>query len=155
MRKFIAIIGTPSSGKTSYVTKLNAREVSVSPLGVRSYVIAFDSNSGEQHFRVGIFPSLRTVSWRSIDGVIIIIEKTRQDFLQQVKEYITKVEKQVNIPIVICGSKYDQVDKEQQIEGKVYFDISSLDEYNLEKPFLFFSRHFNNNPDISFLRHKL
>lgn len=162
MEKYITIVGTPSSGKTTYLQKCINNCPSSENMRV---ALCFNSNIGKQYFGILCYPSLNGVFWPWIDGAIVMVEKTRGDFLDQVKVHINEIEKQRNIPIVVCGSKFDLVDEitnkhidmllSEILNDIPYFDISSPDEYNIEKPFLAFAKHFNNNTTVSFLEHKL
>lgn len=179
MTKNIIIVGQSSSGKTTFLRTCFSGtyiEVQHANYGADFYVTNFNSNIGEQQFGIlDVSAALYTLNYVSMHGAIIMVDKSKEDFMKWVKHYTEEINKHwKDIPIIVCGSKNDLNASEIKdfsswinslpISEKyptmnsrqvTYLDVSSLNMENITKPFLLFSRHFNNNPNITFLLHKL
>ena len=97
---------------------------------------------------------LRDGSYNGADCAIIMFDLTSRITKKNIPFWRRDVSRVCgNIPIVLCGSKFDIKDrkvKAKQIKKNniPYYDISAKLKYNVEKPFLFFAKSLVGEHDL-------
>ena len=165
----ILIIGDGGVGKTTYVKRLRTGEFTkryVATLGVEVHPLQFETTKGTRVLNMWDcsgrekFGGLRDGYYIKADGVIFMFDHTSKTTFNNLGKWIKDVHRVTgNIPMVVCGNKFDIKDrivKAKEIQDKItshgvqYYSISAKSNYNFEKPFLSLLQQLEKDETLSF-----
>nr|QBK92446.1 MAG: Ras family GTPase [Pithovirus LCPAC401] len=154
----IVFVGDGGVGKTTFITrhmtgKFEKRYIPTQGKELRS--ILFSTNKGKIGFDILDIAGqekfgLSTDYFVGAECAVVMFDVTSLVSYKNAKVWVDLLRKSVpEIPIVLCGNKVDIKNRKVKnitiywdLELLGYYDISALSNYNFEKPFLAFVRHF-------------
>jgi len=165
----IAMIGDGGVGKTVWVKRLINGEFNpkyVPTLGVDVRHLSFNTNYGYVALNMWDtagqekYGGLRDGYYVQSDGCIAMFDNTSRLSFKNIPKWISSIRNvEPNIPVVLCGSKMDCVNRKLKSNEKEnlarelhcpYYDISAKSNYNFEKPCLDLIRTLSGHPDLEF-----
>lgn len=165
----ITLSGDGGVGKTTYIKRHltgEFRKKYIATLGVEVHPLQFHTNHGKIRFNVWdsagqkCFGGLREGYYIKSDAAIIMFDKTSRTSFNNVSKWIDLYIKVApNTPIILCGTKCDIKDikvkpneiREVMVKYNIpYYDISSLTNYNFEKPFMALGKLLTKHEDLHF-----
>ncbi len=156
----IVFVGDEGVGKTTFITRhmtgeFEKRYIATQEKELRS--ILFYTNKGKIGFDILDIAGqekfgLSTDRFTRADCAVVMFDLTSLVSYKNAKVWVDLVRKAVpDIPIVLCGNKVDiknrkvkpsDITMQRDLNLLKYYDISAKSNYNFEKPFLTFVRHF-------------
>jgi len=147
------LVGACGAGKTVFLTRHLTGEFEkryIETEEVQTSSLKFPSTVGEIVFDIHDHPGSCIIDGRikrnNYDAAIVMFDVTSRVSFKEANNYILIVRSRFpSIPIVLCGSKVDCVERKVKIieistsirkNGVVFYDISAKSYYNFEKPFL-------------------
>lgn len=138
-------------------------------------VVKSNGNKETLQFKVADFPGQdRTVDWDvahlytdgwQLDGVVIMFDLSSPVSFRNVSEWIKRVRELTEAPILLVGNKADLVQGRKISPNKIgtfmgsdlykqniehYYEVSALNNFNYEKSFLWFARHFTDDKTLQY-----
>lgn len=168
----LIVVGDAGVGKTTFIKRHRTGEFEkkyLATIGVEAYPLKYNTNYGEMCFNIwdtagtDKFSGLKDGYY--IGGVcaLIMFSKDSKNSFRNIPNWILGVKRVCpNIPMVLCGTKYDIQDQkvsDSEISNLTkeynltYYDISSKTNYNLEKPFLHLLRELKQDPTLRFVEY--
>ena len=164
----LVLVGDGGVGKTTFLKRHTTGEyekIYSATQGVEIKPLVFNTNHGKCKFTVWDtagqekFGSLRDGYYINANCVIIMFDVCSRITYKNVPNWYKDVVRIYdNIPIVLCGNKIDM--KDRKVKAKQisfhrknniqYYDLSSKSNFNIDKPFLYFIRHFTNDKTAYF-----
>lgn len=164
----LIIAGDGGVGKTTFVMRhLTGQFIQkyIATLGVTVHPLKFQTNKGPMRFNVwdtaGRFGGLRDGYYVQGQCAIVMFDVHSKTSLTNAENWIRDIQRVCGkIPIVLVGTKCD-IDVNNKVSNadirKVmgefsvkYYEISSLTNYNFEKPFVELIRQLLSDNDINF-----
>jgi GTP-binding nuclear protein Ran len=151
------IVGDGGCGKTAFVTRHCTGEFAkkyTATTGVNVNFLTFSTSKGDITVNVWDFAgqekfTSRELHYQDAQAAIIMFDVTSYLSYRNVVFWYNEI-KQIcpDIPIVLCGSKVDIKERKvipkdisfHRMNNIQYYDISSMSNYNFEKPFLYILR---------------
>lgn len=163
----ILLLGDKKVGKSAYIKRLSTGEFIenyVSDYGLVSDALIFETGLGKINFNLFILNNdkevlekhLSSESYKHYTAVIIMHDLTNPESLINAKLWIKDIRNNSNLPIVLCGNKFDSLSAKhlrslRGLDVNAYYEISAKSNYNFEKPWLWIARYLSNNQDLQFI----
>ena len=166
----VLLVGDPGVGKGDYINKLKDlfdydTLNSSAPSLVAEDVVALKMNTNYGAITFNLwniagqekYEFLRDGSYNGADCAIIMFDLTSRITKRNIPTWRRDVSRVCgNIPIVVCGSKFEIKDRKVKakhltylkMKNLPYYDISAKLKYNVEKPFLFFAKSLVGERDL-------
>nr|QBK93913.1 MAG: Ras family GTPase [Pithovirus LCPAC406] len=154
----IVFVGDAGVGKTTFITRHMTggfEKMYIATQGKELRSILFSTNKGNVGFNIIDTAGqekfgLPTNHFAGIECAVVMFDLTSLISYKNAKVWVDLVRKAVpDIPIVLCGNKVDiknrkvkNITMHRDLGLLEYYDISAKSNYNFEKPFLTFVRHF-------------
>lgn len=154
----ILLVGSPGSGKTTYLNRLAERDHTVTGLAHRyeGPIVFFSSNVGPFHFPMREVEDRLEPYDDCAHGAIIMFDLSSAASFHAArgwKELLAGTHPEV--PTVLCGNKMDLQHTAIPIREALqlqcpYHDLSVVANYNLASPFLSLARIFTRSRTLTF-----
>lgn len=162
----LVLVGDGGTGKTTFVKRHISDEFEkkyIATIGVEVHPLLFHTNYGPIKFDVW-----DTAGQEKLGGLrdgyyingqcgIIMFDVTSRITYKNVPNWHRDLVRVCdNVPIVLCGNKFDVKEKKvkpkmitfHRKKGLQYYDISAKSNYNFEKPFIWLARKLTGNPNL-------
>lgn len=162
----LVLVGDGGTGKTTFVKRHISGEFEkkyIATIGVEVHPLLFHTNYGPIKFDVW-----DTAGQEKLGGLrdgyyingqcgIIMFDVTSRITYKNVPNWHRDLVRVCdNVPIVLCGNKFDVKEKKvkpkmitfHRKKGLQYYDISAKSNYNFEKPFIWLARKLTGNPNL-------
>ncbi len=161
----LVLVGDGRVGKTTFIKRhLTGKfERKYDPtLGVDVCPLSFQTTEGKIVFNIWDcagqeqFRGLREGYWNNADCAIVMFDVTSKSSYRHARKWVEDLrDRHADIPIVLCGNKVDINDKrtvnpmyillhrDESLKILAYYDVSAKSNYNSEKPFRAFLKHFH------------
>ncbi len=164
--KFI-LIGGRGVGKTAFLKRHLTGQFSSDykpTLENESHLLKFNTNYGL--VTLNVLDSVDDSCYAGTDAAIYMFDLTSPETYRQAENKVLQLLRVLpELPIIICGNKCDIKERKvkprditihHHLETKVgrkflYYDISSMSNYNFEKPFLSLLRQITGHSDLVFV----
>lgn len=162
----LVLVGDGGTGKTTFVKRHISGEFEkkyFATIGVEVNPLLFHTNYGPILFDVWDTAGQEKLSGLRdgyyINGQcgIIMFDVTSRITYKNVPNWHRDLVRVCdNVPIVLCGNKFDVKEKKvkpkmitfHRKKGLQYYDISAKSNYNFEKPFIWLARKLTGNPNL-------
>lgn len=161
----LVLVGDGGVGKTAFVARHRTRRFDpryVATLGVEVHPLVFQTNKGQVTFNVWDcagqerFSGLKEGYYEGMHCAVVMFSHGSAESYRNAKTWIQALRRvDPGVPIVLCGNKADRgavdmirpCDLVRDYGGAVgpdfkYYEMSTKDSVNLEKPFLEYARRF-------------
>jgi len=166
----VVIIGDGGVGKTTFIKHMRTGEFGIKyipTLGVEVNPLHFSTTHGDITFNIWDcsgqerYQGLGDGYYIGADAAILMFDLTSRLTYRNLVKWHRDITRCVseNIPIVLCGNKYDCKDRRVKIEDitfhknrcLAYFDVSAKSNYNCDQPFMCIARHLLKNESLTFV----
>jgi GTP-binding nuclear protein Ran len=167
----LLLVGDGGVGKSTFVKRHLTGEYDrkyIPTTGVEIHCLVFETNRGKVCFDIWDtagqekFGGLMDGYFIGGHGTILMFDTTNKTSYNSLKNFYNNVNNICGkIPSVLCGNKIDNT-KDKNVHNVTfhtkhdmdYFEISSRNNYNFEKPFLSLARKLTNDPTLIFIEKK-
>jgi GTP-binding nuclear protein Ran len=154
------IVGDGGVGKTSFIKKHLTGEFLCdydATLGVEIHPLIFNTNIGYIRFNIWDcagqkkFRGLASAHYVNADCAIVMYDTTNRSTYDNLGSWYNEIRSICGlIPIMTVGNKFDNINSDTE-HIEMYCNISSMMNYNIEKPFMELIRNLLNNRTIQFV----
>lgn len=154
----IIIVGEPGCGKTTFINRHLTGEFTlpyIPTVGRKTSLLPFHTNYGFVDIEAWDLGGMETLNRRlDVQAAVVMFDKTDPQSYRGCQYWISLINVMcgVDVPIVLCGNKTDYWKQLIRIQdyGLEYYDISTKDCYNFERPFLYLLRRLLKKDDLVF-----